>query len=127
MKRYIKGSIISEAGDILKVKVSGKGIDNTAPFFLELNGEIYQKDIISSGKMSIDIPTARVEKTEDNIIVFSYLHKYLSDELTPDLSYKYTEPYAEYAQTGYLVLEDGSWKFTHYSQIKGFAKPQNLN
>lgn len=104
MKRYIKGSITSEVGDILKVKVSGKGLDNTAPFFLELNGEIYQKDIISSGKMSIDIPTAKVKQKGDNIIVFSYLRTYLSDELTPDLSYKYAEPYAENVQTGYLVL-----------------------
>ncbi len=112
MEGFCKGTVTGESDGVLDVTLDSKNA-GISPIFLEANGQLYRVDAVGTNILNMDSSTARVTAKEEGIIEFTYLPYYY--EYQENTEFAYEETYPTYAQTGYIVLEDGIWKLPYWS------------
>ncbi len=118
MESFGKGTVTGESDGVLDVTLDGKNA-GISPIFLEANGQLYRVDAVGTNILNMDSSTARVTAKGEGIIEFTYLPYHY--EYQENTEFAYEETYPTYAQTGYIVLEDGIWKLPYWS-YGGFEK-----
>lgn len=111
MECFCKGTVTGESDGVLDVTLDNKNA-GISPIFLEANGQLYRVDAVGTNTLNMDSHTARVTAKEEGIIEFTYLPYYY--EYQENTEFAYEETYPTYAQTGYIVLEDGIWKLPYW-------------
>ncbi len=118
MESFGKGTVTGESDGVLDVTLDSKNA-GISPIFLEADGQLYRVDSVGTNILNMDSSTARVTAKEEGIIEFTYLPYHY--EYQENTEFAYEETYPTYAQTGYIVLEDGIWKLPYWS-YGGFEK-----
>ncbi|MCH5195670.1 MAG: hypothetical protein J1F28_03090 [Oscillospiraceae bacterium] len=111
MKRVAKGTVTGEEDGVLLVTLDSDTEVYMPPYYLEAGGRMYHINAFGVHQLNLDYNTARVTAKSDGKIEFTFLKDDYAYE--PNTEFRYEELYYDYAEEGYIVLEDGEWKLPH--------------
>ncbi|MCH5204358.1 MAG: hypothetical protein J1F03_06395 [Oscillospiraceae bacterium] len=111
MKYVSNGTVTGEKDGVLLVTLENNTEEHMPPYYFEAGGVMYHLDIIGAHTLNLDYQTARVTAKSDGRIDFKFLPNIY--EYLPTDKFRYEELYYDYAEEGFIALEDGVWKLPH--------------